>query len=76
MENVHGASVGHNYRFIDSGKVVRVLYIAQHNDTEEPLVAYCHFNYIERECVSSDTTDSVKMMPISQWRKFVRREDK
>ena len=56
--------------------VMRVLYIAQHITTGEYLVAYCPFNYIEKDCESSDTTDNVRMMPISQWRKVTQRADK
>lgn len=55
---------------------MRVLYIAQHNDTGEYLVAYCPFNYIEEDCKSSDITDNVRLMPISQWRKIAHRADR
>nr|DAY78553.1 MAG TPA: hypothetical protein [Caudoviricetes sp.] len=71
---VRGAKVGEDYRV--GNDVVRVLYIAQRNDTGEYLVAYCPFNYIEEDCKSSDTTDNVRLMPISQWRKIAHRADR
>ncbi len=71
---VRGAKVGEDYRV--GNDVMRVLYIAQHNDTGEYLVAYCPFNYIEEDCKSSDTTDNVRLMPISQWRKIAHKADR
>ena len=71
---VRGAKIGEDYRVGDD--VMRVLYIAQNNDTGEYLVAYCPFNYIEEDCKSSDITDNVRLMPISQWRKIAHRADR
>lgn len=71
---VRGAKVGEDYRV--GNDVMRVLYIAQRNDTGEYLVAYCPFNHIEEDCKSSDTTDNVRLMPISQWRKIAHRADR
>lgn len=71
---VRGAKVGEDYRV--GNDVMQVLYIAQRNDTGEYLVAYCPFNYIEEDCKSSDTTDNVRLMPISQWRKIAHRADR
>lgn len=86
---VRGAKIGVDYRANVEGlepvnplkkkiteKVMRVLYIAQHNVTGEYLVACCPFNYIEEECKSSDTTDNVRMIPISLWRKIATRMDR
>ena len=80
-----GAKIGTNYRVNteslepenvfnkDHEKIMRVLYIAQHNTTGEYLVAWCPFNYIEKECESIDVVDNVIMIPISIWRKIATR---
>ena len=85
---VRGAKIGSEYRVnVESlepvnpfkkitEKVMRVLYITQHNTTGEYLVACCPFNYIEKECKSIDVVDNVKMIPISLWRKIATRMDR
>ena len=85
---IRGAKIGSTYRVdirnlepinpfnMITERIMRVLYIAQHNDTGEYLVAYCPFNYIEEDCKSSDITDNVRLMPISQWRKIAHKADR
>ena len=85
---IRGAKIGSTYRVdirnlepinpfnMITERIMRVLYIAKHNTTDEYLVACCPFNYIEDECKSSDVTDNVRMIPISVWRKIATRVDR